>query len=555
MKLLPWLTRAARNTEQRDMLETQGSGGLSNLSAIWNFLDGGQRPNESGQLVNDVTATSIATVYTCTRIIADAVASLPCLVYKTSPTGKQLDVDSALLHLLSVESNPETSAYSFMHTAMVHLQLRGNAYISIQRAASGDVVALWGLSPAKTKPVRLMNGDLAYSTSDGESGSNTRMIKAADMIHLTLFSYDGIQGESPIGMLRELLGLSLAQQAYSARLIRNNSIPSVAISIEGTLKPEDKTKAKADWHAIQAGGAQGSVAILDNGMKIERLGLSAVDSELLASRAFSRSEIAAAFKVPGHMVGDNSRMSGTTAEQSSLTFVQDTLGPLIKRIEVEFKRKLLPPAPNGKPSSAVIMFDLRARLRGDFQSTMTAFGTGRQWGFYSTNDVRRELGEDTIGPEGDIYLQPVNMVDAGRPQSQPQSQQIVNPVVDTVPDQPVRTAHYLGLMRDAVGRLTARSTNQRDLATVGRIFEPLVSSIAELSATNAKRSMNATEGNWEPTKAIADYLVKLTERSASWGTDLDLVAATELQKLVKALHLAAHRGMAEQQALKGLESA
>jgi hypothetical protein len=49
------------------------------------------------------------------------------------------------------------------------------------------------------------------------------------------------------------------------------------------------------------------------------------------------------------------------------------------------------------------MFDLRERLRGDFALTMNGYAVGRQWGFYSTNDVRKELGENPIGPVGNVY--------------------------------------------------------------------------------------------------------------------------------------------------------
>jgi hypothetical protein len=62
---LPWLqSRATKQNEKRDALEVQGGGGLSNLSAILNFLNGGFTSNESDEVVNDSTALSVATVWT-----------------------------------------------------------------------------------------------------------------------------------------------------------------------------------------------------------------------------------------------------------------------------------------------------------------------------------------------------------------------------------------------------------------------------------------------------------------------------------------------------------
>jgi HK97 family phage portal protein len=551
MKFLPWLqSRAAKQNEKRDALEVQGSG--FNLGAIWNFLDGGSRGNESDEPVNDATALSISTVYSCCRVLGDAIASLPCRVYKTTPNGKMEDTDASLAHLLQIEANPETSAFSFFETFVAHLNLRGNSYAEIQRNAAGDPIALWNLDPRKTEPVRLgVDGDLWYKTSDGMTAGQTRVIAVEDMLHVVLFSWDGIQGISPVAMLRQTLGLAISQQKFSARLLKNNAVPALALTTSQKVKPEDKQKMRLDWEQQQLGGNQRRIAILDGDMKVETLGLSAEDSELLASRSFSRCEIAAAFRVPASMVGDMTRLSNSNHEQQSLDFVQSSLIPVLKRIEIEFRRKLLPPSPIGQPNKSFIQFDVRERLRGDFESMMTGYATGKQWGFYSTNDVRKELGENPIGPVGDVYWTPVNMQN---------SKLLLD--TESIQDQPVGTEppaqndaarQYLRLYRDAVGRLAARSADKRDLATVTQIFEPLVASIAELGAERAKRNTRSPEWQYEPAQAIAGYLVKLTERAATWKPeDLDSIAAQELQKVTKTLTLAAHRSIAEHVALKGL---
>jgi HK97 family phage portal protein len=556
MKLFPWLqSRATKQYEKRDALEEMGGGGLTNLSAIWSFLDGGNTGNESSEPVTDATSLSVATVFTACRVLADGISSLPCKIYKQSANGRQEDFDAPLSHLLQIAPNDETSSYSFFETLVVHLNLRGNAYAEIQRNAAGEVVALWNLDPRKTEPVRLgVNSTLAYKCSDGMAQGQTRIIAKEDMLHVVLFSWDGIVGQSPIAMLRQTLGLAIGQQKFSARLLKNNAVPSLALLTKGKLKPEDKAKARNDWEALQTGGSQGRVAILDQDTTIERLGLSAEDSELLASRAFSRSEIAAAFRVPANMVGDLTRLSNSNHEQISLSFVTDCLSPILKRIEIEFRRKLLPPAANGKPNTSFIQFDLRERLRSDFASTMNGYAVGRQNGFYSVNDIRRELGENPIGPIGDIYLTAVNLQNSE-----------LTMTTESVQDQPVGTKPavddgtrtvFSRLYRDAVGRLAARPVDKRDLSTVTQIFEPLVASIAELGAERAKRSTNAPEWQHEPAKHISDYLQKLTERSTSWKADeLDSIAAQELQRATKTLTLAAHRSVAEHIALKGLTDA
>src|ERR1700733_1618325 len=177
MKIFPWQKSGAAKKEKRDALEVQGGGGLFNLAAIWSFLDGGFNGNESGEMVNDATALSISTVFTCCRVLSDGIASLPCKIYKQTPNGKMEDIDAPLSHLLQIESNSENSSYTFFETLVTHLMLRGNAYAEIQRNFAGDGVALWNLDPRKTEPVRLgVDGQLAYKTSDGMRPGQTRIV-------------------------------------------------------------------------------------------------------------------------------------------------------------------------------------------------------------------------------------------------------------------------------------------------------------------------------------------------------------------------------------------
>jgi hypothetical protein len=59
-------------------------------------------------------------------------------------------------------------------------------------------------------------------------------------------------------------------------------------------------------------------------------------------------------------------------------------------------------------------FLLDGLLRGDTQARTAAYTAGINGGWLSKNDVRRKENMNPIGPEGDIYLSPMNMVPAGK---------------------------------------------------------------------------------------------------------------------------------------------
>ena len=78
------------------------------------------------------------------------------------------------------------------------------------------------------------------------------------------------------------------------------------------------------------------------------------------------------------------------------------------RIEEEFNNKLFRLDENDE---YYIQFNLEGLLRGDIKSRYDAYSVGRQWGWLSVNDIRKmESLNDIDG--GDVYLQPLNMIDA-----------------------------------------------------------------------------------------------------------------------------------------------
>ena len=96
-----------------------------------------------------------------------------------------------------------------------------------------------------------------------------RYIDPADMLHLPYVTLDGQIGLSPIMQARQTVGAALAMDKFGARFFANNARPNVVIKVPGAMRPEDKTKARTEWEALQSGANQHRVAILDNGMELQ----------------------------------------------------------------------------------------------------------------------------------------------------------------------------------------------------------------------------------------------------------------------------------------------
>jgi HK97 family phage portal protein len=533
-----------------------------NSPAIWEWLVGGE-PTASGELINESTALQITTVYACVRVLAESVASLPFKLYELMASGRQLAVDALLYYLLAVEPNPEMSSFTFFETLTGCLALTGNCYAEIERNANKQPVALWPLHPLKTEPFRQPDNKIAYRTTDGMPTGQTRIIQAEDMLHVPLFSFDGLRGISPIKLARQSLGLAKATEKFGARFFGNGSKPGGVLMNKGAKPtPKDKTELTESWNREHGGTNQGKTAFLYGDWTYQQIGLSPEDSQFLATRQFQRAEIAGFFRVPPHMVGDTTRLSNSNHEQQSLQFVTDTLRPYLGRFEAEFIRKLLP-TQGRKANKYIVAFDVSERCRGDFATTQAGFAAGRQWGWYTANDVLRKLGDNAGGPELDTYIVPVNMQNAARLLD---TESIQDQPIDTDPNAAIPTPAersflgplaqaYIPLFRDAVGRFTAR--NKRDYESISACFTPVFTSISEEAKRQASAEFELDDA-WDAgsERFIRSALKSIEGRAASWvPAEAGKIAAIELTKAVRSILLNTYREAGAATAMKGFAHA
>ena len=88
----------------------------------------------AGKRVNERSSMQMTAVYSCVRILSEAVAGLPLHLYKyNSEGGKEKALNHPLYFLLHDEPNPEMTSFVFRETLMTHLLLWGNAYAQIIR--------------------------------------------------------------------------------------------------------------------------------------------------------------------------------------------------------------------------------------------------------------------------------------------------------------------------------------------------------------------------------------------------------------------------------------
>ena len=382
--------------------------------SAYSFFFGG---SSAGKRVNERSAMQMTAVYSCVRILAEAVAGLPLHLYRYKEDGgKEKAIDHPLYLLLHDEPNPEMSSFVFRETLMTHLLLWGNAYAQIIRNGKGEVIALYPLMPNRMVVDRDIHGQLYYqytrSTEEAPTMKGVTVnLPPSDVLHIPGLGFDGLVGYSPIAMAKNAIGMAIACEEYGAKFFANGAAPGGVLEHPGTIK--DPQRVRESWQSTFGGsGNSNKIAVLEEGMKYTPIGISPEQAQFLETRKFQINEIARIFRVPPHMVGDLEKSSFSNIEQQSLEFVKYTLEPWLVRWEQSIQRTLFSPE---EKKRYFAKFNVEGLLRGDYASRMSGYATARQNGWMSANDIRELENMDRIPAEegGDLYLINGNMLPLG----------------------------------------------------------------------------------------------------------------------------------------------
>ena len=364
---------------------------------------------DSGEMVDERSAMQIATVYACVRLLAESVAGLPLHLYRytdDSETGKELARDHPLYNLLYYLPNPEMSAFTFRETMMTHLLLYGNCFAQIIRDGKNGILGLYPLLPENVEIDRDERGEIYYiyhSYSDETPGETNKDLhfRKDEIFHVPGLGFNGLVGFSPIAMMKNALGTTLAVEKYGASFFKNGAQPSGVLESPVILK--DPSRLRDQWQQAY-GGANNAhrVAILEQGVSYKPISLPPEDSQFLSTRQFGVNEICRIFRVPPHMVQELSHATFSNIEHESINFVVHTLMPWLVRFEQAIIKDLLL---EEERTTYFPKFNVDGLLRGDYQSRMQGYATGISNGFLSPNDVRDLEGFNRIPEEkgGDDY--------------------------------------------------------------------------------------------------------------------------------------------------------
>jgi HK97 family phage portal protein len=274
---------------------------------------------------------------------------------------------------------------------------RGNTYVLKARDGRGIVTALYVLNPDRVQPLVSEDGQVFYQLSkDNLAGLEEAqvIVPAREIIHDRFNClYHPLVGIAPVyaSALASTLGTNI--QRTAARSARNGVRIGGILVAPGKINPEDASRLKETWETRYSGpeGA-GRIAVLGDGIKFEKLTMTAEEAQLIEQLKYTAEIVCAAYHVPPYKIG-GTMPTYANIQSLNVEYYSQCLQKHIEDIELCLDEGL--GIGEGVPVNGVTYgteFDVDNLLRMDSATQITMLKDGVSAAIYAPNEARAKVG-------------------------------------------------------------------------------------------------------------------------------------------------------------------
>ncbi|MBT8123898.1 MAG: phage portal protein [Gammaproteobacteria bacterium] len=370
---------------------------------VLSILDGQGEYNDSGTLITTQRALQQATVWSCVRILAETISSLPVKVQRRQ-SGQWVDTLDHPANRLLTQPNDWQTNHEYLSFLVIWSELRGNSYYLKTKDARGDTKKMFPIQSDDVTVSFSDNFSLTYKIQDGKQRGT---FGADEIFHLRNLGNDGYMGLSTISIMRNTIGMALSTEQHGNKLFKNGAQPGLVVTApSATAEQIEALQRKIDDKYAGSTNAYRTM-ILRGDMSVDTLSMTQSDAQYLETRHFTKQEIAAAFGVPLFVLNDTQKSTtwGTGLEQQLRAFKTLSLQPRLNRIVQTFQRELLG---RNERNNTRFVFDTDALTLGDFRDRMDGYRSGIESGVLNPNEAREIEGRNPRDG-GDEYRKPMNI--------------------------------------------------------------------------------------------------------------------------------------------------
>ncbi|MBX9926742.1 MAG: phage portal protein [Hyphomicrobiaceae bacterium] len=290
---------------------------------------------------------SNAVVHRCVRMVAEAAASVPLILYDR----RHEIEDHPLLDLLAHPTPNETCA-GFLASVYSSLLVSGNAYVEAVAIGGQPPRELHLLRPDRMRVIPGPSGWPAafeYTASGGSVRFDAEPTGGAlsPILHLKLYHpLDDHYGHSPVEAAATAIDIHNQAARWNKALLDNAARPSGALvyaAREGRLSPEQFERLKTELQdGFQGAKNAGRPLLLEGGLDWKPLSLSPREMDFVETKHAAAREIALALGVPPMLLGIPGDNTYSNYQEATRALWRQTVLPLVERTAASLAGWLAP---------------------------------------------------------------------------------------------------------------------------------------------------------------------------------------------------------------------
>jgi HK97 family phage portal protein len=362
----------------RPKTTTDKSWSLADASPELLALFSGGASTSAGVSVGPESALRVPAVACAVRVVAEAVALLPIVVYERGSNGdRQRATTHPAYGLLHDAPNDWQSSFDLKLQLQIDALLHGDGLAFVNRVRN-DVREILRLVPGEMSITVGDDGGPVYRDKAGKTYPRDQVI------HIRGLSTDGVRGKSTVRLAAEAIGIALQQERHAGLLFGSGGRPSGVLKLPGKLGKEAVKRIAESWARAHSGENAGRTAVLEEGGDFQPLTFNSVDLQFLELRKFQLEEIARAFRVPPHLLFELGRATWSNMEDMDRAFLTYSLLPWLEQWQGAIQRTMFTREERSRYFAEFLVDDFN---RAD---------TAKRWDAYSKAIAARVLNPNEV---------------------------------------------------------------------------------------------------------------------------------------------------------------
>lgn len=315
---------------------------------------------------------ALSAVVACVNLRANTLAQLPLKAYRTGPDGLPVEVPRQPL----LVENPSTLPRSqWLRQMSISRDLYGNAFgMIVARDAAGWPTAVEWLNPTKVQTRQEHYAGPVLYTYHGEP------VPTSDVLLVPGFPVPG----SPLGISplerSGLVELSHRAQDFGKDWLKNSAVPAAILYADAELDADGAERIRS---SVQSSWRKRRPAVLGSGLRYEKVGVDADESQFLETMNQAGRDICRIFGVDPAWVGLGGAGSSLTYQNLTdrlSSFMSSSMNAELVLIQEVMTANV--------PRPQFVRFSTGAFLRSDLSTRYASFATALSAGFLTVDEVR-----------------------------------------------------------------------------------------------------------------------------------------------------------------------